>query len=46
MNFTLGADYSIPSKRVIDLSAGGEINIFWPPVPAITPPRDTADSGK
>ena len=44
--FTLDANFGIPSKREIDLGAGGEVNVFWPAVPAKTPPRDTDDAGK
>ena len=46
LNFTLGANWGIPAKQVIDTEAGGEIKVFWPAVPAIAPPRETIDSGK
>ena len=46
LNFTLGANWGIPAKQLIDDSAGGEIKVFWPAVPAIAPPRDTVDAGK
>lgn len=44
--FTLDANFGIPSKIEIDLGAGGETRVFWPPVAANTPPRDTDDAGK
>ena len=44
--FALDANFGIPSKVEIDLRAGGEARVFWPPVAAKTPPRDTDDAGK
>jgi hypothetical protein len=46
MNFTFDANWGIPDKIKAELEAGGLIEIKWPPAPAISPPRDTRDSGK
>jgi hypothetical protein len=46
MNFTFDANWGIPDKIKAELGAGGLIEMKWPPSPAISPTRDTRDSGK
>jgi hypothetical protein len=45
-NFTLDANSGFPAMLHIDGSAGGEIKINTDAATVISPPRDTADSGK